>query len=221
MKYSTPTVIIFYVLFTLVALSFQESCLVLAKTKGDDDGGDSKRGDDDKNSSNEGDDEGSSKDGNIKVTQKQATTTVANLDADDVSPEEIDFFDQAWLTAFNSVYTMDTSGDSDLTAIAVQMEDKKMRTGDDRRQLRGYFNYFDFFIRIDFRCRLCPDYRRTLKSNSNESESNESNITKKKKRASVQALHQHFERTLCDNLREGPYDVYRDVRQCQVTFVEN
>jgi hypothetical protein len=207
MKYSTPTIVIFYALFTLVALSFQESCLVLAK-KGDDDGD---KGDNDE-----------------VTTQKQAITTVASLDANDIILEEIDFFDQAWLTAFNSVYSKNSNGDSNLTAIAVQMEDKKMRIqpGDNnRRQLRGYFNYFDFFIRIDFRCRLCPDFRRTLKSNSNKSKSNSSGSgsskKKKKKRAPVQALHQAFERTLCDNLREGPYDVYRDVRLCQVTFVDN
>ena len=205
MKYSTPNAIILYALFTLVALSFQESCLVLAKkVQGDaDDAGDD------------------------KLTQKQAVTTVANLDANDVTLEEIDFFDQVWLTAFNSVYSMNSNGDNNLTAIAVQMEDKKMsiQPGDnDRRQLRGYFNYFDFFIRIDFRCRFCPDYRRTLKSNnSNKSKSNSSGSgkKKKKKRAPVQAMHQAFERTLCDNLREGPYDVYRDVRQCQVTFADN
>jgi hypothetical protein len=182
MTYSTPTIIILYALFTLVALSFQESCLVLAK-KGD---GDDNKGDD-------------------KVTQKQATTTVANVDANDVSLEEIDFFDQVWLTAFNTVYM-----NGNLTATAVQMEGKKMRTGD-RRELRGYFNYFDFYILIDFRCRFCPGYRRTLKPNSSN----------KKKRAPVQALHHAFERTLCDILREGPYDVYRDVRQCQVTFADN
>jgi hypothetical protein len=34
-------------------------------------------------------------------------------------------------------------------------------------------------------------------------------------------LHQAFERTLCDILREGPYDVYRDVRLCEVTFAHN
>lgn len=204
MNYSTPTIIILFALFTLVALSFQGSCLVLAKKGGDGDKG-----------------------GN-KVTQKQAMTTVANLDTHDVSLEEIDFFDQAWLTAFNSVYRMNSNGDNNLTAIAVQMEDMKIRTqpGDNnRRQLRGYFNYFDFFIRIDFRCRFCPDYRRTLKSNSNKSKSNRSGRgskkKKKKKRAPVQALHQAFERTLCKNLREGPYGIYRDVRQCQVTFVDN
>jgi hypothetical protein len=178
MKYTTPTIIILYALFALVALSFQDSCRVRAK-KGD------------KN-----------------VIKKQAITTVSNLDADDVSPEETDFFDDAWLTAFNSVYM-----NGDLTALAVQMKDNKMHPVS-RRSLRvlPYFNYFVFYVTIDFGCRFCPNFRRTLKPNS-KSES--------KKQGQVQALHKAFERTLCDILREGPHDVYRDVRNCQVTFADN
>jgi hypothetical protein len=225
---SSPTTIILYLLFTLVALSFQESCLVFAK-KGNDDNnmGDNKVIQKQAKKGGAGNGEGVDKnyiiknartEGGKKVTQKEATTTVANLNAKNITLEEIYFFDQAWLTAFNSVYNTNSTDDNDLTAIAVEMEDVKMRPEPDdnnRRQLRGYFNYFDFYIRIDFRCRFCSDYRRTLKSNKNSSKSD------KKKRAPVQALHQAFERTLCDVLREGPYNVYRNVRQCQVTFVNN
>jgi hypothetical protein len=143
----------------------------------------------------------------FKLEQKQAVTTVANLAAD-VNAQEAEFFDDAWMQAFNSVYT----GIDDLTAIAVEMKDhKKRRKGGNKRNLRVlYFNFFDFYVRITFQCGpLCIDERRR---------DLEKKHTKTDKEQA--ALHHAFERTLCESLGQGPYDVFSNASDCQISFVD-
>jgi hypothetical protein len=154
----------------------------------------------------------------------QARTTLMNIDMDHLTPAECIFFEDSWMTAFETVHGNEEEN-SDYVAIRsviVEEDEKKKTEVDDRRNLRGssdrelwFYNFggwFDIWAYIEISCVLCGSsyddddyyYNRLLTVFDDDAREND--------------LHHRFETLLCDMLREGKFESFRQVQDCEVTF---
>ena len=120
----------------------------------------------------------------------------------------------------------DNSNSVTVRSVIVEEDEKtkkktKKSRGDDSRKLRGanrelwwFYNFggwFDIWAYIDVSCYLCggagyddDDRYYNRKLSVFDGEDND--------------LHRHFETMLCDMLREGPFESFQQVQDCEVIF---
>ena len=154
----------------------------------------------------------------------QARTTLLNVDIENLTADEIIFFEDCW----KEVYNTKSANNDDTTVRSVVVEGQDDSNNNRRRQLNdgdessrsllfGYiFNpptfYFDIWTVIEISCRLCYDGDRPLKGGGLRG--------KGKKNADMRdGLNQQFEGTFCDKLREGPYEVFNAAEDCRVVYM--
>jgi hypothetical protein len=158
----------------------------------------------------------------------QARITILNADIDNLTPDEIIFFEDCWKEVYN---TKSANNDDDTTVRSVVVEgqndsnnNRRQLNGGESRSLfgrnkrfRGYiFNrptalHFDIWTVIEISCYLCRDDRRLkggVRGKGND-----------KKNTGRDGLHRQFEGAFCDKLREGPYEVFSDVEGCRVVYM--
>jgi hypothetical protein len=150
-----------------------------------------------------------------------ARTTLINLDVDELTPEQIIFFEDTWMQTFNEIHVGDDDEDNSGTRVRSFVVDD-IRSGDrpggHRRGLRGgdatslgserslFYtiptNWFDILALFESSCNLCAhddDRRLTVDD----------------------ATHRLFETILCDSLREGPFECYHELDDCRVVYFSN
>jgi hypothetical protein len=155
----------------------------------------------------------------------QARTTLLNVDIENLTPDEIIFFEDCWKEVFNNESA--NNDDTSLRSVVVEGQDdsnnnRRQLNGDDSRSLfrrysffRGYiFNpptfHFDIWSVIEISCHLCSDGRRLLKGGLRG---------KGKKNTDVDGLNQKFEEAFCNKLREGPHECFHDAEDCKVVYM--
>jgi hypothetical protein len=155
----------------------------------------------------------------------QARTTLLNVDIENLTPDEIIFFEDCWKEVYNKTKS-DGNDDTTVRSVVVEGQDD---TNDNRRRLNGdksesrslYFGgyifnpptfYFDIWTVIEISCGLCYDGDRLLKGGSLRGEG-------KKNMDMLHGRNQQFEGAFCDKLREGPYKVFNDVEDCRVVYM--
>jgi hypothetical protein len=158
----------------------------------------------------------------------QARTTLINVDIDDLTPEQIIFFEDTWVRAFNKVFlgTDSHSHASDISDLSVPrlrsfvvedvLNEQHPKEGDGRAlKKRGVrrplgiksYKWFDIWALMETSCRLCgkdDDRRRIL------------NRSLKKGKSIIREL----ETELCNGLRQGPFSCFQSLEECRVIYVE-
>ncbi len=165
-----------------------------------------------------------------RFTVQARTSLIMNAgeEMDHLTPAESIFFEDTWKEAFQTVQHAKEAEDEDnsksVTVRSVIVEEdektKKRSQEDDRRKLRGanrelwFYNFggwFDIWAYIDVSCYLCGGsgyddddryYNRMLTVFDDEDN----------------GFHHRFETMLCDMLREGPFESFQQVQDCEVTF---
>jgi hypothetical protein len=164
-----------------------------------------------------------------RFTVQARTTLIMNVDdmMDHLTPAESIFFEDTWMEAFQTVHGEEEEEEENSNSVTVRSviveEDektKKSRGGDDRRKLRGlnrelwFYNFggwFDIWAYIDISCNLCGGggyddddhyYNRMLTVFDDEDN----------------GFHHRFETMLCDMLREGPFESFHQLQDCEVAF---
>jgi hypothetical protein len=158
--------------------------------------------------------------GSRRMTMHSRTTLI-NLDVDELTPEQILFFEDTWMQAFNDIHVGDDTEDNSDTRVRSFVVDdvhRGDRPGGDRRGLRGgdaaslgserslFYtiptNWFDILALFESSCILCAhdDDRRLAVDDT---------------------THRLFETSLCDSLREGPFECYRELDDCRVVYFSN
>jgi hypothetical protein len=143
---------------------------------------------------------------------KHARTTLINLRSDEVTPEEIIYFEDTWMAVFNEMGlaggTTGTTTDEKIRSVVVDEirkgnnppdNDNDRMLGGSRALRKTPGNWFDIGATYETSCRLCgkDDDRRFLTKADGES---------------LRA----FEDTLCDRLRDGPFESMWELEGCQV-----
>jgi hypothetical protein len=154
----------------------------------------------------------------------QARTTLLNVDIENLTPDEIIFFEDCWKEVYN---TKSANNDDDTTMRSVVVQGQG-HSNNNRRQLNGenesrslllgyIFNpptfYFDIWTVIEISCRLCYDDDRLLKKKGGSLRG------KGKKNTDMDGMNHEFEGGFCDKLREGPYEVFNDIEDCRVVYM--
>ena len=129
-----------------------------------------------------------------------------NVDMDYLTSARCVFFEDAWMTAFETVHGNKEENPDYVTlqSVIVEEDEKKKTQGDDRRNLRGssnrklwFYNFggwFDIWAYIEISCIFCGGsynddgyyYNRLLTAFDDNFREND--------------LHHRFERLLCDML---------------------
>ena len=156
----------------------------------------------------------------------QALTTLINVDVDEMNPEEIIFFEDTWVRAFNKVFhgidshTIDNENDADgftprVRSFVVEdvLIEKTQKENGDRALGRNTpitrtTRWFDVWALVETSCRFCADDRRLML---------DSNLLKKKEKANLRQL----ETELCKLLRQGPFSCFRGLEECRVMYVDD
>jgi hypothetical protein len=155
----------------------------------------------------------------------QARTTLLNVDIENLTPDEIIFFEDCW----KEVYNTKSANNDDTTVRSVVVEGQDDSNNNRRRQLHGdesrslylgyIFNpptfYFDIWTVIEISCRLCYDGDRLLKGGGGLRGKGKG----KKNTDMLDGRNQQFEGAFCDKLREGPYEVFNDAEDCSVVYM--
>ena len=155
----------------------------------------------------------------------QARTTLLNVEIENLTPDEIIFFEDCW----KEVYNTKSANNDDTTVRSVVVEGQDDSNNNRRRQLNGHessrslllgyiFNpptfYFDIWTVIEISCRLCNGRDRLLKGGGLRSKGKG-----KKNTDMMDGLNQQFEGDFCDKLREGPHEVFNDAEDCRVVYM--
>jgi hypothetical protein len=150
---------------------------------------------------------------------KHARTTLINLGSDEVTPEEIMYFEDIWMVVFNEMggvgTTTGTGTTTDEKIRSVVVDEIRKGNNDNnvrmlgggkklrRRRVKNASpgGWFDIATTYETSCKFCgkDDDRRFLAKADGES------------------LHA-FENTLCDRLRDGPFESMWGLEDCQVVF---
>ena len=168
-----------------------------------------------------------------RFTVQARTSLIMNAgeEMDNLTPAESIFFEDTWMEAFQTVQEQakveDEEKSNSVTVRSVIVEEdektkkKKKSRGDDGRKLRGanrelwwFYNFggwFDIWAYIDVSCYLCggggyddDDRYYNRKLTVFDGEDND--------------FHRRFETKLCDMLREGPFESFQQVQDCEVIF---
>lgn len=152
----------------------------------------------------------------------QARTTLLNVEIDELTPEQIIFFEDTWVQAFNKVLLGNDDGIPDkisspkLRSFVVEEILKNPHHSQDgralrnkRRQPRGISSYkwFDIWALMETSCRLCgnDDDRRLI-------------MTRSIDRGDL--VLQDIETHLCEGLRRGPFRSFHGVKECRIVYFE-
>lgn len=148
----------------------------------------------------------------------QVRTTLLNVNVDDLTPEEIIYFEDTWVRVFNQILfgsandPNDSSSSLDesfprLRSFVVEdvLNDERRlyQNEQDGRALKrrgGRVKWFDMWALVETSCKLCADDRRALKDNA--------------------IIVQKLETTLCDELRKGPFRCFQDLDECRIIYIE-
>jgi hypothetical protein len=138
-----------------------------------------------------------------RITARTRTTLI-NLDIDELSAEQIVFFEDTWMQLFNEILVVRGDHDSDedgpsVRSFVVDGIDRGSRPNVRRLQS----SWFDMWGLVELSCHLCSpddDDRRFLSKADDEARS-------------------EFETTLCDRLRDGPFVDMRYIEDCRVVYV--
>ena len=183
--------------------------------------------------------------GDLQLFSGLIKTALGNIDAEELSVVECLFFEDTWIEAFNMIHG--ENHDSLFVRAMIVQDDES--NGNDRKLQHWYSrpstNYFDMYALIDVSCRFCggddfdddkddmwldddpygwrggyyadpwwyidhrtlpyfqkPGKRRQLLESSAD-------------------VHHRFETLLCDMLREGPFEPFHAVDNCEVTFLHS
>jgi hypothetical protein len=143
-----------------------------------------------------------------------ARTTLVNSNIEDLTPEESVFFEETWRQVYNDIHIFGQEEEEidETTVRSVVIEEQG--PPNHRRQLRAtsslstsrslyYYLYstFDIWALIEVTCSFCGDDRRGLLENTGNGKSQ-----------------RHFENTLCEELRNGPFDTFQGVENCRVAY---
>jgi hypothetical protein len=155
----------------------------------------------------------------------QARTTLLNVDIENLTPDEIIFFEDCWKEVYNKTKS-DNDDDTTVRSVVVEGQDD---SNHNRRQLNGgesksrslYFGYifnpptfyFDIWTVIEISCRLCYDGDRLLKGGGGLRGKGKKNTDMR------DGTNQQFEGAFCDKLREGPYEVFNDAEDCRIVYM--
>jgi hypothetical protein len=152
----------------------------------------------------------------------QARTTLLNVDIENLTPDEIIFFEDC----FKEVYNTKSASNDDTTVRSVVVEGQDDSNHNRRRQLNGDESrsllvgyifklptfWFDIWTMVEISCDLCYDGDRLLKGCGLRGKG-------KKNTDMMDGLNQQFEGDFCDKLREGPYKVFNDAEDCRVVYM--
>jgi hypothetical protein len=145
----------------------------------------------------------------LNETTMKAKVTLVAFKANKLTPKEEEFFDKTFIVAYGKVHHNE---DYVVDAVSVQEESRHTSTNDKHlRALTQYWN--DIFVWIDWNCRLCPgddDWyygRNLLRTHLNKNQ--------------MKRKHRKFERVFCKMLRSGPFENFKQVHDCNVTFLED
>jgi len=157
----------------------------------------------------------------------------ASFSHDELTKEEEQFFNIAWIEAYFKVMEEIGGGSDTITIVDIQMDQnqnelvhvddqghlrglgrkKKLKTRSQPRKGRGYY-YYDIRTIIDYYCRLCPDDRRMLSSAPSLPPSKSALVVETPDGLHVLAT------ALLGILQTGPYEVFHDIRSCHIELVQ-
>jgi hypothetical protein len=151
-----------------------------------------------------------------------ARTTLMNSNIEDLTPEEAVFFEETWRQVYNDIHIFGQEEEEiDETTVRSVVIEEQGPSPNHRRQLRTtsslptsrslkYYLYstFDIWALIEVTCSFCGDDRRGLL---------EENVAGP--RGGNGKSQRHFESTLCEELRNGPFDKFQGVEDCRVAYL--
>lgn len=170
----------------------------------------------------------------------QARTTLLNVDIDELTPEQIIFFEDTWVQVFNKVFhgveshnLHDDTGMTDVSSprlrsfvvedvVSEQKDDQTQeeRTGDGRvlagkrpgSRPRGIksFKWFDIWALMETSCRLC----------GKDDDYRRLLTTDHRSMKKDKSILRDLETELCERLREGPFACFQALEECRVMYVE-
>jgi hypothetical protein len=166
----------------------------------------------------------------------QVRTTLTNVDMNSLTPAETVFFEDSWMSAFE---TVQDGGDLKPRSMIVETHHEAPKKGKRAHQkLRGgrgghgrdlgYVltgSFFDVSALFEFSCILC-DYNQAADDDRNDDvyysgKDEDDDVFLSWIWGGGRKLnsdHDRFGDSLCDILREGPFEVFQGVEDCFVTF---
>jgi hypothetical protein len=162
--------------------------------------------------------------------------TLSNLKTDSLTTADKDFFDNMWMSAYacfnkNDDLTVDKGTLQEtvhlrclvqknllhvflFSILIVIIEEEHPLELKQNRHMRALNNYYyDLRLRLEYTCgSLCLDYR--MLKNEDQGEDDGRHLGK----VGVSFEEEKFEQVLCNLLRAGPYEVFSEVTDCDVTF---
>jgi hypothetical protein len=154
----------------------------------------------------------------------QARITLVNVNVDDLTPEQIVFFEDSWIHVFNERGGKNDEDGPTARSLVVEditkgnRADKGKRRPDDRnlrggeefhpfsdeettRELQSSPSFwFDIWALFETSCNLCgDDDDRRLSILDDEA-------------------HRLFETDFCESLRQGPFVCFRDLEDCRIVY---
>jgi hypothetical protein len=168
---------------------------------------------------------GKGKDNGSRRGTIQARTTLANVNVDDLTPEQIVFFEDSWIKVFNerggkndedgpkarSLVVEDISNGDRADKGKRRPDDRNLRGGEafhpfsdeeTRRELSSSSpgSWFDIWALFETNCNLCGgDDDRRLSMLDDEA-------------------HRLFEMDFCERLRQGPFKCFRELEDCRIVY---
>lgn len=184
----------------------------------------------------------------ILDSQTSAETIVSNLQSSSsrLTTAEVNFFNDVWLKSFNNIIqsiqpNAKAAKDPKFkitkvrivkdSMIPLQNEDVKKKSNatqrDGVRLLKKGRRIYDARVLIDWRCRLCWDYRRDRRGLLSQTDSNATTNQAQLKGSRIhetpagildQESHKKLEETFCASLRGGTFPAFQQVDNCQISF---
>lgn len=152
----------------------------------------------------------------------QTRTTLLNVDIDQLTSEEVIFFEDTWVQTFNQVLLgedvtiQENSSSPRLRSFVVEevlggnIPNEGRSLASTAGRSRGgttAYKWFDIWALMEASCRLCShdDYRGRILTGWTKD--------------GVSVL-QELETTLCDALRRGPYSSFQNLQQCRIVYLD-
>jgi hypothetical protein len=148
-------------------------------------------------------------------------TTLLNGNIDELTPEQIIFFEDTWAQVFNQFFfgsgydNKHTNRNTDYSLprlrsfVADEVLNSQRRLDeDDQGALRGRgfisYRWFDIWALMETSCRLCGPERRALRKGTDNNKE----------------VFREMETTLCDALHHGPFACFQDLDECRVFSID-
>lgn len=155
----------------------------------------------------------------VRRMTMQARTTLVNVNIEELTIEEIIYFEDTWMQVFNDIHIGNGYGTTVRSFVVDDMYSGELPNRE-RRGLRGgnnapswlgserslyYYiptNWFDILALFESSCSKCghDDDRRLAKDD---------------------VTHRLFETKLCESLRDGPSDRFFELHDCRIVYFSN